>query len=645
MPRTTVDTSTPGLMAQLRALYAAVPVGVGLLDTDLRFIHVNQRLANITGVAADAHTGLGWHDIAPAVADELDTLCRDALTTGVPVTGVDICRAERGADGDSPAGATRPDALAVWRVGVTPVVGDAGDITGLTITLQDVTARKRDAEALRDARASADQRQAFLHAVADRLPRAFVYRVVHRADGSMYFTYLSKGVEAVVGHTADELFENADLVLQRIVEEDRSAFMTAMLRALETFTPFDFACRVRWLDGSLHWSHFRSAVRSLDDGTLACEGLMVDVTDQKRAEDALQDSQARNDAILAALPDIMFLQTADGIYLDAHVADPRQLLVPKDVFMGRRMHEFLPADLVAAFEACFRQVLREGASSYEYSLPLNGETRHFEARMVKCGTNRILTIVRDLTENRRALLDAQASRAELARVSRLTLLGEITASLAHELNQPLATILANAQAGERLLDSPQADVADLREILADIVEADQRAGQVIRRTRAWLTRDEPIRQPITPANLFAEVDHVIRSEAIRRQARLTIDLPPALPVVLADKVQIQQVLVNLLLNAMEAMQELPPHLRRLAVRAVAEDATVRIDVCDAGTGIEPDHLTRLFDPFFTTKATGLGIGLRICASIVDAHGGRIWAANNTDGPGATFHFTLPIAVS
>ena len=189
MHQTTVDTSTPGLVAQLRALYAAVPVGVGLLDTDIRFIHVNQRLANITGVAADAHMGLGWRDLAPAVADELDTLCRDCLATGVPVTCVDICRTARGTEAGSPAGATtRPDALDVWRVGITPVVGDAGEITGLTITLQDVTARKRDAEALRDARASADQRQAFLHAVADRLPRAFVYRVVHRADGSMYFT-------------------------------------------------------------------------------------------------------------------------------------------------------------------------------------------------------------------------------------------------------------------------------------------------------------------------------------------------------------------------------------------------------------------------------------------------------------------------
>jgi PAS domain-containing protein len=280
----------------------------------------------------------------------------------------------------SPVLAGESEVGRIWLASCQPVRDDADEVIGLNIVVQDITDRKRTETALRAARESVSQRDAFLHAVADRLPRAFVYRVIHSPDGSFVFTYLSKGVEAVAGLTAEDLFREPTLLTERIIDEDRQPFIDAMTKSLTDFTPFDFACRLRWADGSVHWNHFRSAVRPLDDGTFACEGLMLDVTAQKHAEEALLDSQARNDAILSAIPDIMFLQTLDGIYLDAHVGDPRLLLVPKDIFLGRSMHEVLPPHMAEAFSACFRRVAAEGSAVHEYPLELSGEERPFRFR-------------------------------------------------------------------------------------------------------------------------------------------------------------------------------------------------------------------------------------------------------------------------
>jgi two-component system sensor kinase FixL len=279
----------------------------------------------------------------------------------------------------------------------------------------------------------------------------------------------------------------------------------------------------------------------------------------------------------------------------------------------------------------------------DYSLSLAGQLLHYEARMVPCGPNRILAIVRDVTESKRAQHEAERSRSELAHISRVTLLGEITASLAHEVNQPLTAILANAQAaryrlGARRLSEPEAD-----EILKEIVAASNRAGDVIRRVRTWLTRDQPQLQALDVNQVVSDVERLLHSELIIRHVGLTLDLGARLPAVSADRVQLQQVILNLALNAIDAMHDQPVSQRQLTITTSAAGRSVQVAVRDRGTGIRLDHMDRLFDPFFSTKPTGLGVGLRICWSIVAAYGGRIWAENNDDR-GATFCFTLPAVV-
>jgi PAS domain S-box-containing protein len=363
----------------------------------------------------------------------------------------------------------------------------------------------------------------------------------------------------------------------------------------------------------------------------------------RRAEEALTESQAQYQAILSALPDLVFLLSRDGTYLDVHPRDDARLFVPPEQFLGKSVVDVMPPEFSSQFASCVDQVLTQGSAQMDYSLVINGEVRRYEARMVPCGHDRILSIVRDVTDSKRAQHEAERSRQELAHISRVTLLGEITASLAHELNQPLTAILTNAQAARQNLAAKRLEEPEADEILQEIVAAATRAGEVIRRVRTWLTRDQPVMQDLDINQIVCDVERLLHSELIIRHVALTLDLDPGLPPVSADRVQLQQVIMNLALNGIEAMHDLTSGNRQVTITTSLAGRNVLIAVRDAGTGIHPDHMDRLFDPFFSTKPAGLGVGLRICWSIVTAHGGRIWAQNNPDA-GATFSFTLPPAI-
>jgi PAS domain S-box-containing protein len=379
----------------------------------------------------------------------------------------------------------------------------------------------------------------------------------------------------------------------------------------------------------------------VDDGSVLCEGIMLDTTELKTAEEALTESQARHQAILTALPDLVFLLSVDGTFLDVHPREHRHFLTAPGYFLGRKVTEVMPPDLAKQIMRCLEQVMTEESARLEYDVTVGSESLHFEARMVPSGPNRILVVARDLTENKRAQDEVARSRLELARISRLTMLGEITGSLAHELNQPLTAILSNARAAQVLLGSHPLD-GELNEILQEIAEASLRAGDVIRRVRTWIARDQLQPQQLDANDIVTDVERLLRSELIIRQVRLSLSLQPGLPLVSADRIQLQQVILNLSLNGMEAMHDRPVSERHLSIATSRVEGGVRVAVRDIGSGIDRQHLDRLFDPFFSTKPSGLGIGLSICSSIVSAHGGRIWAENNA-GPGATLFFTLPAA--
>jgi len=254
----------------------------------------------------------------------------------------------------------------------------------------------------------------------------------------------------------------------------------------------------------------------------------------------------------------------------------------------------------------------------------------------------VLTAIVDITERNRMELELQRNREELAHVTRVSTVGELTTSVAHELNQPLGAILSNAEAAEMFLMADPPALDEVRDILADIRKDDQRASEVIRRMRSLLRKRELTPQSIEINEAAEEVLKLLGTSASARKVAMKFERTASLPRVWCDPVHFQQVVMNLILNGMEAMAGLEEEKRQVVVRTgPGDNGTVKIAVADSGPGIPVDRLPKLFEPFFTTKKEGMGMGLSIARTIVEAHHGQIWAENNSE-VGATFYFTVPV---
>ncbi|HXJ50686.1 MAG TPA: MASE1 domain-containing protein [Burkholderiales bacterium] len=253
----------------------------------------------------------------------------------------------------------------------------------------------------------------------------------------------------------------------------------------------------------------------------------------------------------------------------------------------------------------------------------------------------LLAVVLD--ERARVELDAREQRLQLTHLSRVAMLGELSGGIAHELNQPLTAILSNAQAAQHLVGNKSADPEILVEILRDIIAADQRAGEVIRRLRTLFKRGETQFQPLDANELVHEVLSIVHGDLVTRSVEVVPELAAALPKVQGDRVELEQVMLNLVMNACDAMAGLPPEQRRIRVRTRAVDVeggAVQVSFGDCGPGFTPEQYAKLFEPFYTTKPRGLGLGLSISRAIIRAHHGRLWGSS-TPGAGAAFHFVLP----
>jgi C4-dicarboxylate-specific signal transduction histidine kinase len=252
-----------------------------------------------------------------------------------------------------------------------------------------------------------------------------------------------------------------------------------------------------------------------------------------------------------------------------------------------------------------------------------------------------LGISEDITERKRAEDEARRQRNELAQLGRVIIMGEMATSLAHELNQPLTVISGCAQVCLKKLRSERSKPEELLESMEQVNEQAERANQIIRRARSFIQREEQERGEIDVNEAIRNIADLLHSDAREHGAGIELELAAALPTVVADPFQIQQVILNLVHNGMEAMSEVRPALRHLTIHtSVSGDDAVEIAVCDQGQEMPTEVLDRVFDPFFTTKSTGLGMGLSICRSIIESHGGRLWATS--DGEiGTVFRFTLP----
>ena len=287
------------------------------------------------------------------------------------------------------------------------------------------------------------------------------------------------------------------------------------------------------------------------------------------------------------------------------------------------------------FEMDSRIVLPNGSVKYVHTVghPVFNESGEL---------TEFIGVVMDTTARKRSEEALREAQAELARVARATTMGELTASIAHEVNQPLAAVVANANACLRWLAAETPDLDEARAAAQRIVRDGNRASDVIARIRGFLKKGEPVTVKLSVNDVVREIIMLAQGEVLRRDASLLTELADGLPAVSADRVQLQQLLLNLMMNALDAMSAVTDRPRVLRIRtSTYESAAILVALRDSGVGLNPEQMERLFEAFYTTKPEGMGMGLSISRSIVEMHGGRLWATPN-DGSGATFQFTLPI---
>ena len=458
--------------------------------------------------------------------------------------------------------------------------------------------------------------------------------------------------------------------LQSVHPDDREPTHRAVRHALEVSGEFEAEYRMTARDGVTRWVVNRGQVeRDAQGKPLRMRGVSVNITERKKAEESLRQSEEFQKTILDSVAAEIAVLDADGVIVAVNARWQKFALEnatsaghpPRNIGIGVNYLEICrqstgeSSDTAMAAHDGIQGVItgRITDFSLEYSCHSPLQQRWFVMNVTPLKQeNRSVVVAHwDISTRKKAEAELAQHRNELSHLSRVATLSELSSSLAHELNQPLAIILTNAQAAQRLLAQEPPDVAETRDILADIVSEDERAGEVIRRLRALLKPGQTHRLPLSVNEIVEDVLRIARSDLIGRSVTVHTALAESEPQVLGDRIQLQQVLLNLILNGSDAMAGNPPAHRHLTIATAHRDGLVRISVSDTGCGLPTDP-ERIFRPFYTTKTDGLGLGLAICRSIAAAHQGRLWAerneaANSSPAPapagqGTTLHLELPI---
>jgi two-component system, LuxR family, sensor kinase FixL len=420
--------------------------------------------------------------------------------------------------------------------------------------------------------------------------------------------------------------------------------------AFDARQPFVMQYRLRRNDGEYRWISDQGVARYDAQGKFAGYiGSCVDVTELINKDEALRESEER--MRLAADAASLGIWEWDLGNNEVWATNARRALLGWPVSGKVTFDDFIskvhPEDRNRIREI-IDQAIDEGKdfdSEYRLVLP-DGIVRWMATRgSVHFDGNgraaRVLGISIDITDRKQAEIEAKQRREELNHLSRVALIGEMSASIAHELNQPLTGIASNASAGQRFIDRGKIDPQEIRDLLADIGADARRASDVVRQIRSMIRKEQTPRQRISLNDIVTNVVHMVGSDALLHSCELKMSLDEKLPAVEGDPVQMQQILVNLLVNAFDAMRDIPVSKRKVEITTGQNgDGTVRTSVRDFGIGISPETNERMFEQFFTTKTEGLGMGLAIARSIVESHGGKIEAENAEQG-GARFSFTLP----
>jgi PAS domain S-box-containing protein len=489
-----------------------------------------------------------------------------------------------------------------------------------------------------------------LRATIDTIP-ALAAR--HRPDGVIDF--VNQTWRSYTGLSQASWKDRGSVVTH---PDDLSRVEQAWLAHLETGEPFETEQRLRRADGEYRWHVVRRVPLRNDDGELiAWYGAGYDIEDRKRAETALRKSEAQ---LIEAQRELQLTIDSIPAFVATYQPDGTRSFVNQawQDYTGRTLQEatgeggqtsIFHADDAEQAESAWRASLATGEplrmdvrvrtadGHYRWNTHRRVPLRDENGDIVKW-----YSVGVDIEDQKIAEHALHAAQSALAHASRVATLGEISATIAHEVNQPLAAIVTNGQACLRFLRREPPDLDDVRGAVEWIVKDGNRAGEVIRRVRGLLKKADTRMVPLDVNDTINEVVALLQRELSAQGVTLRLELAPAMPSAIADRIQLQQVIINLVMNGVEAMQVMTGLPRALVIRSYEDQVQqLVVAVQDSGAGIPAGAADRLFDAFFSSKPNGLGIGLSICRSIIADHGGRLWATANSGGPGATFQFALP----
>ena len=619
---------------ELKLLYETAPIGLAFLTPDCRYLQINRHLTEICGISVADHIGRSVRDTVPQVADQVENVVQAILRTGEPITGVEV-------NGQRPDGG---NADRVWITTWYPLRAADGAILGVNVVAEEITERKRAEAAL----AASESR---FRELADNMSQ---FAWTADAQGSTY--WYNKRWHDYAGTTLEEMqgwgwrkVHHPDHV-DRVVNRIRQCF--------ETGSPWEDMFPLRRRDGAYRWFLSRALPIRNEGGKLVrWFGTLTDVTEQIEAEQALRhlnetleqrvEEEAQERArIWNVSQDLLVVADMKGKFIAINPAWNATLGWSEGELLNNTFEWFVHPDDLSKSRAQLH-LIAEGQNSRQFENRFrdrDGSYRWLSWKAVAEG-GLVYAVARDVTDLKNTADQLRTSRRELAEVSRHVTMGAMTASIAHEVNQPLAAVVTNANAGLRWLARAEPDIDEVCLLLKRIVDDGHRAGAVIAGIRSMFRKDADERNPLSVNELISEVLAVVHGELDSHQVSLQAELHDGLPPVLAEQTQLRQVILNLVMNAVDAMNSVSDRERVLTVRSESDGpGNVLITLEDTGSGIDPNHKDRIFEAFFTTKAHGMGMGLSICRSIVESHGGQLWVSSRSPH-GSIFCAKLPTATT
>jgi len=624
-------------LPELQLIYDTAPVGLAFLSLNCHYVQINQRLTEICGISVADHIGRSVRETVPRVADQVEKLVQTVARTGEPITGIEV----RGQKAD------KSNADHVWITNWHPLKTTEGKIVGVNVVAEDLTERKRAEAVLAASEHALRASEARFRELADNISQ-FAWTADTDGKRNWYnkrwYDYSGTTFEEMQGFGWQKLHHPDHL--ERVVRHIRESF--------KSDKPWEDTFPLRGRDGKYRWFLSRALpIRDETGKVVRWFGTNTDITEQLEAERALRElNETLEERVKAETherlqiwnvsQDLLLVTDLDGKYASVNPAWTVVLGWSESELLGKNSQWLLHPDDREKTRAETKQIAA-GKITQRFETRFrhkDGSYRWLSWKAVQ-NEGRIYAMARDITELKEAEGKLRDAQQELTEASRRTTLAAMSAAIAHEIKQPLGAIVTNANAGLRWLDRPRPDLHEVRESLKHIIGDGHRANEVIQSIRAMFAKGDHGGVPLDANELIRETIAMARGELQAGRIVVDLELAEQLPLIPAHKGQLQQVVLNIVTNAADSMRSIKDRVRLLRVRSRPFDSNgVAVSVQDSGAGIDPRNVDRIFDAFFTTKTNGMGMGLAICRSIVEAHGGSLSVSAGVPH-GSVFHIVLP----